>query len=183
MPLTQTQLKTAADYDRLAEGAPVQLIAGEFIISPSPLFIHQKISLYLSKRLDDFVIERGLGEVCPAPFDVYLTDRDIYQPDILFVSKGHLNWIETNACYGPPDFVIEILSPSTAYYDLHRKKDAYEKFGVREYWIVDPMEESIETFVNSSNGYRTNFLGKAGKVCSSVLPEFCVEVEKVFVRR
>jgi len=80
-----------------------------------------------------------------------------------------------------PDFAIEILSPSNAYYDLRLKKAVYERIGVREYWIVDPMERSIDCYENSANGFTAIAAGKrTGRVCSVLIPEFCAEVEEVF---
>jgi Uma2 family endonuclease len=178
--VTLKQRKTVADYARLPEGTPIQLVDGEFIMSPSPIRSHQKPSMRLSAQLYNLVSARKLGEIYSAPFDVHVSRLDIYQPDILFVSTDHLHYIEEDGVHGPPDFVIEILSPSTAGFDLLLKKDGYEKFGVTEYWIVDPMEKTIESFINSPKGFESSFHGNAGTVCSSVLPEFCVKVEELF---
>jgi len=182
MAITLTQTKTAADYARLGEGAPVQLIAGEFIMSPSPLIIHQRIAFHLARLLDDFVRAGGLGEVFVAPADVHLSEGDVYQPDVFFISNLREKQIESNGVYGAPDLVIEILSPSTAHYDLKDKKDAYEKFGVLEYWIVDPHDKSVEAFQSKNGKFETFFLGKQGKPQSSILPGFSVKVEEIFSR-
>jgi Uma2 family endonuclease len=178
--ITLRQRKTAADYARLPEGTPIQLIDGEFIMSPSPVRKHQKTIGKLHLQLGLLVERKRLGEVYIAPFDVHVSRNDVYQPDLLFVSNEHLDYFEENGVHGPPDLVIEVLSPSTAGFDLLLKKDGYEKFGVREYWIVDPMEQSIETFTNASKGFESSFHGKAGAVCSFILPEFCVKVEELF---
>jgi Uma2 family endonuclease len=179
---TLTQPKTSADYMRLPEGTPIQLIAGEFIMSPAALTIHQKISGYLFAKLYNFVEGRGLGEVFHAPTDVHVSYQDVYQPDIMFISNEHTVDIERDGIYGAPDLVIEILSPSTAGYDRGTKKDGYEKFGVKEYWIVDPIEQMLECFTNSPDGFQSVFSGTQGKVCSSILPEFCIDVTSVFNR-
>ena len=179
---TLTQLKTSADYMRLPEGTPIQLIGGEFIMSPAALTFHQKISMRISSRLYNFVMERGLGEVFHAPTDVHVSYRDVYQPDIFFISNEHLIDIEEDGVYGAPDLVIEILSPSTASYDRGSKMEAYQKFGVKEYWIVDPKEKKLDCFVNSPNGFQSIFSGMGGIVCSDVLRDFCVDVKTVFNR-
>ena len=179
--VTLRQVKTVADYMRLDEGTPVQLIGGEFIMSPSPATQHQRISRFLFWRLAELTELKHLGEVFTAPLDVHISKSDVYQPDILFVSNEHSGYIEEDGIHGPPDIVIEILSKRTAGFDLLLKKDAYEAFGVREYWIVDPMQKTVECFLNSPKGYESFFVGSSGKACSTVLPEFCVDVAKIFV--
>ena len=176
---TLTQPKTAADYKRLPEGTPIQLIAGEFIMSPSPLTSHQRASMYLSTKLYDFVVSRNLGEVFHAPTDLHVSYRDVYQPDIFFVSREHLKDIEEDGVYGPPDLVIEILSTSTAGYDRGPKMEAYEKFGVKEYWIVDPKKRTVECYTNENGKFRP-FEGASATICAKILPEFCVELKAVF---
>jgi len=183
MSITLTQPKTAADYARLPEGTPIQLIAGEFITSPSPLTEHQNILGNFFLGLSEIVRRTQSGQVYLSPLDVYLSDEDIYQPDIFFVSNERLSGMERNGMHGAPDLVVEVLSPSTAHYDLRDKKDAYEKFGVKEYWIIDPMESSVELFKNSNGKFETVFLGKTGKVSSILLPEFTLSVEEIFPKR
>ena len=178
--ITLTQRKTVADYARLPEGTPIQLINGEFIMSPSPVRKHQKIVGKLHLQLGELVERKRLGEVYIAPFDVHVSRNDVYQPDVFFVANDHLDSIEEDGVHGPPDLVIEVLSRSTDGFDLLLKKDGYEKFGVNEYWIVDPMEKTVETFINSSIGFQSSFAGKEGTACSAVLPEFCVDLRSLF---
>ncbi|HZK76661.1 MAG TPA: Uma2 family endonuclease [Candidatus Kapabacteria bacterium] len=178
--LTLKQRKTIADYQRLPEGTPIQLIDGEFIMSPSPVRKHQKLIGKLHLQLGELVESNKLGEVYIAPFDVHMSRNDVYQPDLLFVSNEHLDDIQEDGVHGPPDLVIEVLSRSTAGFDLLLKKDGYEKFGVKEYWVVDPMDKTIEVFINSPNGFVSSFAGKTGTACSSVLPEFCIDVIALF---
>ena len=128
---------TYEDYAQLPEGAPYQLIDGELVMSPSPTPTHQRILFSLSVALHLFVKEHDLGQVLIAPMDVYLSETDTPQPDILFIAKARLEIIGEKYVDGAPDLVMEILSPSTAYYDLKKKKRLYEASGVKEYWIVD----------------------------------------------
>jgi Uma2 family endonuclease len=174
-----TELKTAADYMAMPwEGKRYELIAGELLLLPTPPIIHQEVLVCLVGRSS--ALDRRHGKFCMM-VSCFITEHEVYQPDLLFLPKDNLSLIEKDGVHGAPDFVIEILDPATAYYDLKHKKDIYEKIGVREYWIVDPMDRSIECFVNSGNGYETVFLGKqTGRACSVVIPEFCVEVEEVF---
>lgn len=133
-------------YQRLPEGTPVQLIQNKLIISPSPLTAHQQVLLNIAYQLKDYIKKHSTGEVFIAPYDVHLDEENVYQPDILFIAKENLHKIKENGFYGAPDLVIEILSPSTAQYDKKEKKAVYEKYGVKEYWIVDPKTKSAEGF-------------------------------------
>ena len=178
----QDELKTVADYAAMPDdGEQYELIAGEIIMVPPPTTFHQDILTHLMGELYPIVRSRKLGKILPSPVNVFAAEHDVYQPDLLFVRKENLGIIKMDGVHGAPDFVIEILSPSNAYYNLRLKKSVYEQIGVREYWIVDPMERSIDCFRNSPNGFVTVESGKrAGKICSSVIPEFCVEAEEVF---
>ncbi len=172
---------TYEDYAKLPEGAPYQLIGGELVISPSPVPYHQMVLRNIGFELFKFVKEKGLGEVLYAPIDVYLAETETYQPDIIFISKDRLNIIGEKKIEGPPDLVIEILSESTAYYDLRHKKKTYEKTGVKEYWIVDPMEKSIEVYKNRDGNF--GLIERAeqkGTVKSKLLEGFSLKVEEIF---
>jgi len=182
MLLTEKKRATIEDYERLPEGAPYQLIAGELIMSPSPTRFHQDISGVIEFALKLFIIPRDLGKIYDAPLDVELTDTDVYQPDILFIRKERLSLLQGDRIDIAPDLVIEILSPSTAYYDLKHKKEVYYQSGVQEYWIVDPADESIEIMVRDKEYYRTeSLLRKTGVLQSPMFPGFSMKVEEVFV--
>jgi len=162
--------KTIKDYMELPEGAPYQLIEGELIMSPAPSFEHQRVSGRLFRRLLTAVEDKGLGIVVYAPIDVYLDEENAFQPDLVVVLKDSKARIEERGIFGAPDVVVEILSPSTAYYDLTEKKDVYERVGVKEYWIVDPKRKSFEIYANSEDGFKLICHAKAkGKVRSELL--------------
>jgi Uma2 family endonuclease len=94
--------------------------------------------------LNAHVVEKQLGEMYFSPFDVFFDElSNAVQPDVIFVSKRNLSILKDDAIHGVPDLLIEILSPGNSSHDLVRKKALYEKFGVQEYWIVDP--ETKET--------------------------------------
>lgn len=133
-------------YESLPEGTLIQLIQNKLIMSPSPFTDHQKVLLELAYQLKTFVKEQKRGDVFIAPYDVHLDSENVYQPDILFIAKENLHKIKENGFYGAPDLIIEILSPSTAIYDKIEKKEMYEHYGVREYWIIDPKTKSAEGF-------------------------------------
>ncbi len=176
----QKRQYTYEDYARLPEGAPYQLIGGELVMTPSPVPYHQIISGRIEFELRKFINERGLGEVIDAPMDVYFSETDTYQPDIIFISKERLNIIGEKKIEGPPDLVVEILSEATAYYDLKHKKNVYEKTGVKEYWIVDPIEKSIEVYENADGFRLFSRAIEKGRVNSKLLEGFGVDLERVF---
>ncbi|HJW85965.1 MAG TPA: Uma2 family endonuclease, partial [Candidatus Brocadiaceae bacterium] len=114
---------------------------------PAPSTDHQFISRDLEFLVWNFVNKKGLGEVLYAPIDVVLDDDEVYQPDIVFVTRGRLGIIKKDAIHGVPDLIIEIVSPSSVFYDTVEKKEIYRKYGVNEYWLVFPDEKAIEVFV------------------------------------
>ena len=119
--------------------------------------------------------------VLNAPIDVYFEETETYQPDIIFISKDRLHIIKPERVKGAPDLVVEILSSSTAYYDLRKKFKIYEKHGVREYWIVDPESKNITIYENRTGKFvLAQEVEEKGKVESKVLPGFELEVESIW---
>ncbi|QWK19244.1 MAG: Uma2 family endonuclease [Hydrogenobacter thermophilus] len=180
--LLEKKKYTAQDYEKLPEGSPYQLIEGELIMSPAPAPEHQEVSINLSYRLYNVVKKTGKGKVLYAPIDVHLDEENVYQPDIVVILKDGKAKLTERGVEGPPDMVIEILSPSTAYYDLTEKKEVYERVGVKEYWIVDPKRKAIEVYNNNTEkGFELYSKAKgSGKVKSLVIPEFEVDLKEVF---
>jgi Uma2 family endonuclease len=133
-------------FKSLPEGTLCQLINNNLVMSPTPTDPHQKILMDISAQLFFYVSKNQLGEVRVAPYDVYFNRKNVYQPDIVFVAKENINKIKEDGLHGAPDLVIEILSPPTAKYDLEDKKDVYERYGVKEYWAVDPVSKQIYFF-------------------------------------
>ncbi len=126
-------------YEMLPEGTLAELIDNQIYMSPAPFSSHQKLLLKLANKLVEIVENVNLGEVIIAPFDVKLdATRNAVQPDITVILKSNPNQIVDGRYVGIPDLVVEILSPGNKEHDLVTKKDLYEKFGVQEYWIVDP---------------------------------------------
>ena len=181
MQATEQKTYTYEDYAQLPEGAPYQLIGGELVMSPSPTPVHQRISHRLNRALDRYVEENALGEIFYAPMDVYLSETDTPQPDILFIAKERLDIIGEKYINGAPDVVMEILSPSTAYNDLKKKKRLYEVSGVKEYWIVDPEAREIEVYTLVDGAYEL-FERETGQgtITSKLLDGFSVNLVDVF---
>ena len=125
------------------DGNRHELIDGDHYMSPAPSTYHQAISKRLQHQLYTKVELARLGSVFNAPIDVQLSEHDIVQPDLIALMNDSAASVAPAKVKGPPDLVIEILSPSTAKNDLDLKRRTYQRFGVREYWIVDPDQQSI----------------------------------------
>ncbi len=165
----------------LPEGTPCQLLAGEIIMSPSPIPLHQAIILELSLQLLRFVKEKKAGRVFSAPLDVALDDDHVVQPDILFIRQENLGIIGKKIIEGAPDLVVEVLSPSSAYHDLRTKFRAYERAGVQEYWIVDPERRSMEVYCTSGKKFQLHQEAEErGAVQSVLLAGFSVALDDLF---
>lgn len=147
-------LRTIVDvFESLPEGTLCQVINNQLIMSPAPTSQHQKISKHIFRQLDSFVEKNHLGEVFYGPIDVYLNEKNIYQPDIIFISKENLHIIQ-NKIKGVPDLIIEIPSKASEKIDKIEKKAVYEKNGVKEYWIVEPETKKIWSYGLEENVYK-----------------------------
>ena len=137
---------TADDYMMLEEGAPFQLINNELIMSPSPNSIHQEIVSRISQLILNFLAHEQKGGYTAVSMDVVFDGNNVFQPDFLYVSKDRKKEIVKDRVEGAPDITIEVLSPSNAYYDLIMKKEVYEKYGVKEYIIFDPIAKNAHLY-------------------------------------
>lgn len=179
IPLKETY--TYEDYAKLPEGAPYQLIGGEFVMTLSPTPYHQEISQKLEFRILSYIEKNNLGRLYHAPLDVFLSEGDVYQSDIMFISRKRLEIIGKKKIEGAPDIVIEVLSPGTAYYDLRKKYKVYEEHGVREYWIVDPELKKIEVYENQNEKFKIYSEAEGeGTVSSKVLDKLIISLHEVF---
>ena len=145
-----TGIYTFKDYLKLPEGSPYQLIEGELIMSPSPNSYHQTISKNLEFILIGFAKANKSGIVLDAPIDVYIDEKNVFQPDIIFISKENKSILRKKGIVGAPDLVIEILSVSTMGYDEIVKKNIYLEAGVKEYITVNPSEKIIKTYIDKN---------------------------------
>ena len=180
--LTESNEKyTYNDYEKLPEGAPYQLINGELVMTPAPTTYHQRIIRRIFKLLDNHVEGNSLGEIFFSLIDVYFSETDTYQPDIVYIAKDRSSIIGEKKIEGSPDLIIEILSPATADYDLRHKKKIYERFGVQEYWIVDPMEKSVDVYKNTSQLLELDKRYEESEILRSLLLEgFEMDLGRVF---
>ncbi len=144
-------------FNGLPEGTMAQLIENNIVMSPAPLDRHQSLLLELCAEIFQYVKNKKLGQVRIAPYDVYLERKNVYQPDICFISAENQHLIKENGLHGAPDLVIEILSPGTARYDMYDKKDVYERTGVKELWLIDPADKSATGYWLTNGEYQEFF--------------------------
>ncbi len=172
---------TYADYLKTPDDERYELLNGELVMSPSPKELHQSISGVLYFMIVTFVRERSLGKVYFAPFDVVLSDTNVVQPDLLFVSNARASIITADNVQGAPDLVVEILSPATAERDRTIKLDLYAQHGVKEYWIVDPDARTIMVLVRGENGFEVaGIYGEGQTLRSPTLTGLSVALETIF---
>ena len=181
--MAKTKIKfTYEDYKSLPESETkrYELLEGELVMVPSPTFEHQDILSNLLVELWNFVEEHDLGVVVTAPLDVVLGE-DVVQPDILYVSKRRARIITHEEIRGAPDLVVEILAPPTAQRDRTYKKRLYARHGVREYWLVDPDEKTIEVLSLGERGFeRVSLYHEDETLSSPLLPGLKIELKEIF---
>lgn len=172
---------TYAEYQRLPDDQRYEVLEGELVMTPGPGKDHQLIVLDLGGLLRSLTRKAGLGLVFIAPFDVILSEQTVVQPDVLYISQERLNIVQERGVFGPPDLVVEILSPSTAQRDLEVKRLLYGKHGVREYWVVDPIARSVEVLTQQGSGLETwQRLVANETLHSPLLPGISVDLNEVF---
>jgi Uma2 family endonuclease len=179
--LSEERKYTAQDFERLPEGPPYyQLINGELIMSPSPALEHQRTSKRLFHMFYTLIEIPKKGEVFYSPVDVYLDEENVFQPDIVVILEGSRAKMTKRGVEGAPDVVVEILSPSTGYYDLTIKKEVYERSGVKEYWVLDSQRRTFEIYKNTQEGFKlTSQAREKGKVFSEILG-IEIDLQEVF---
>ena len=172
---------TYADYLKTSDDERCELLNGELVMPPAPSTGHQIVSMVLGSLLHKFVNERKLGTVVAAPTDVVLSDRDVVQPDILFVSNQKSHILTRENVQGAPDLVVEILSPATAERDRTLKLELYNKHGVQEYWLVDPEAKTIMVLLRGESSFEVaGIFGEGQTLRLPTLPGFSVALVDVF---
>ena len=180
---TTTRKLTYEDYVQFPEdGQRHELIDGEHYASPVPYIRHQRIIVRVVGLLAKFAADTGCGEVLLAPTDVVLTQYDVVQPDVLFVSRERLNVMGEKFISGPPDLAVEVLEPETWHKDFDLKLRLYERVGVREYWIIDPERAVVTVYRLGPQGFGPPLALSAAKgdvLTSPLLPGLTVPVAEL----
>ncbi|HYO16818.1 MAG TPA: Uma2 family endonuclease [Thermoanaerobaculia bacterium] len=144
---------TYEDYILLPDdGRRHEIIEGVHYVTAAPFVRHQRVSLGLSTEFSNFLRAHPLGEVLYAPVDVLLSPHDIYQPDLVFISRERFRIVTEKNIQGAPDLVVEILSEGTRRIDEDLKLRNYDRFGVREYWLVDPLRRAVTVYRRREEG-------------------------------
>lgn len=172
---------TYDDYARMPEGERYELLEGDLQLTPAPSPRHQLVAQRIELALIHHVEGNGLGQVLDAPIDVVLSHTNVVQPDILFIRSDRLGIIGEKYIQGPPDLIVEVLSPSTRERDLVTKRRLYARFGVRELWLVDPDARTIEVCVHTGSDLTTHRMFQNDmRLTSPLLPGLEIELTRVF---
>ncbi len=182
--IDRTKEWTVDEFMKLEESnLPCELINGEVFMSPAPSFTHQIICGNLYDLLKAFSRKNG-GIVMFSPVDVILDRRNVFQPDLLYVAKENLGIISERGLNAAPDLAVEVLSPSNSFKDRNQKRKLYQKFGVKEYWIIDPGNNTLEIYDFRVEDVDTPilYLVEEGEVVSKLLPGLSFKFQDLFIR-
>lgn len=160
-----------------------ELVDGALHMSPAPRPQHQRVSRRLLFALMEQLEHRGRGEVFDAPIDVVLSPHDVVQPDLAFVAAAHADRVREDAIHGPPDLVVEVLSPGTRRLDVKVKAPLYARAGVPHLWLVDPEIDRLEAFTLGPGGYGPPVVVDApARFEPAAFPGLALDLAAVFAR-
>jgi Uma2 family endonuclease len=178
---TNEKKVTLDEYMQMPIGAPYQYINGRLVDWPSRTPAHQialmnftaAISNYADRTDDEGIFLIG-------PMETILDDQNSFQPDFVYIAAGRLEIVK-DYVYGPPDLVVEVLWEKNAYYDLRPKKDTYEKYGVKEYIIIDPIAQDADLYVLKDGTYYLHQKSQKNEELNSVLLQgLSIDLSKLF---
>jgi len=163
------------------DGLRHEILDGEHFVTNAPSRWHQKAVANLIYLFMDFLRRNPLGEIYAAPFEVLFSLHNVALPDLIFVSNERAGILTDKNVQGTPDLIIEILSPSTRRADEVVKHGIYERFGVREYWIVDVRLQAVRVFREAGESFDPALSFCAGDVLTTpVLPGLEIPVRQIF---
>ena len=173
---------TYTDYLTTPEDKRYELLDGELVMRPlRPTKRTRGTQAELGYHLMAFVKAKGLGRIYYSSTDVVLSDIDVVQPDLLFVSTARTHIITPANIQGAPDLVVEILSPSTAERDKGYKRALYAQHGVKEYWVVGTDAGAITVLLLGDDGYEVvDTFGEVDTLISPTLAGFSLKVDEIF---
>ena len=175
--LAHANIYTEDDYYNLPENVRAELIDGQIYYMSAPSRIHQEILMFLSKTIANYIdSQKGFCKVYPAPFAVKLfvdDNRTVAEPDISVICDP--NKLTDRGCTGAPDWIVEIVSPSNSSHDYIRKLNLYADAGVREYWIVNPMNQSVYVYFLEDDKFRTTAYTLQDKINVNIYDDLWID--------
>ena len=184
-PETSPSVKfTYEDFVKFPDdGKRHEIIDGEHHVTPSPNTRHQEVSFNLAGIFWTYLEQHPIGRAFTAPFDVVFSDFAVVEPDLLYISRERRHILTDQHVRGAPDLVVEILSPGTRRTDEIKKRDLYKRFGVREYWILDPKLNGVKVYrqVESAFARVAELSAEHEDVLTTpLLPGWSVALTKIF---
>jgi Uma2 family endonuclease len=171
---------TYADLERFPEdGTRREVIGGDLYVTSAPAPRHQRVVVKITLALGAYEQEHG-GSVFTGPIDVYFSERDIVEPDVIFVAAGRVDILEERFVRGAPDLIVEVSSPSTRRLDVGRKRDMYERNRVAEYWFVDLDTEVVEVHTLHEGRYEATRCASGDTIASRALWGLRLPVDEIF---
>jgi len=166
----QAKRWTYEEYYKLEDDQRYEIIDGQLLMAPAPDTWHQDWLGDLYSLVRSFVKKHKLGRLYFAPVDVVLDQENTVQPDLVFVAAKNLGIIQPRAIFGTPDLLVELVSPSSIRRDRNEKRKLYARFGVKEYWIGDAADRSLEILTLAKGRYELRCAAEEkGKLSSLVL--------------
>ena len=179
----QPKLLTFKDYERLTppDNSNYELHNGKIIFMASPIAPHQIVSGNLHAVIHTYIRKNKLGIVLTAPMDTILTPNDTFQPDLLYVSAERSHIIERQV-KGAPDFIVEILSESNSTKEMSYKKYVYESTGVKEYWVINIIKQTITQYENVEGEFLLRKVARLNESLTSfVIDKFELQVNDILL--
>jgi Uma2 family endonuclease len=163
------------------DGRRYELYDGEVIVVPLPLLRHQRVAMHIGNLLVDYERATG-GLVVQAPFDIVFSQYDVLEPDLVFFGQHRRHLLDMmDVAYVAPDLAVEVLSRSTERRDRGRKQTLFAQYGVGEYWIVDPVRNTLEIYRLTSDQYElTAQCGDRAEVSSPTLDGLLIRTADIF---
>jgi Uma2 family endonuclease len=158
----------------------LELIDGEIVVTPSPTPMHQLVVHRLAVIFDQAIVAAGAGLVLEAPLDVFLETHNVLQPDVIVLLRDRIGLFGPQMVESAPSLAVEVISPSTAADDRVRKRQNYARFGVPEYWLVDPDAQTVTIFSEPEGNQYRKQQTTSDVAVSATIPELSVDLRALF---
>ena len=158
----------------------LELIEGEIVVTPSPMPMHRLVVHRLAVLLDRAIVEPGLGLVLESPLDVFLAPQNVLQPDLIVLLNDRIRLFGPDMVDNAPSLAVEIISPSSTSYDRITKRNVYARYGVPEYWLVDPEKQAVTIHSDPRDGrYRAEQV-MSDVAVSATIPGLSADLKALF---